>query len=146
MAGHSIESLSGVTGVAGPGSIGSDGATEWGVSLEGLVNQALQTTQSQNELSSMGKQVLEFGVSNPFLNGEITLKSPPEGGLISDASRESATMIGGSGITNGQFDDPRMSALVDTMKEMYMESAKTLLAWNIVHQISKDTKIMLQSQ
>lgn len=146
MAGHGLETLSGVTGVTGPGSAGTGAETARGVSLDDLVNRALQTTQSENELGGMGKQVLEFGVSNPFLNGEIAIKSPPEGGLISDASREAAVMVGGSGITDGQFDDPRMGALVDTMKEMYIESAKTLLAWNIVHQISKDTKIMLQSQ
>ena len=116
------------------------------MTLDGLVGDTLKADQTNAELGNLGRQALTYGVSNPFLNGEINVKSAPEGGLIGDASRESVDMIGGTANAGGHFDDPKLNGLVDTMKEMYLESAKTLLAWNIVQQVSKDTKIMLQSQ
>ncbi|MDJ0631111.1 MAG: hypothetical protein QNJ44_22830 [Rhodobacter sp.] len=138
-----------ITGV-GAGAAAADGSAMADVareaSLDSLVGPSLNASQTNAELGDLGKQVLEYGVSNPFLNGEISVRAAPEGGLIDGASRDSVNMLGGAGATEGNFDDPRMNNLVDTMKEMYLESAKTLLAWNIVQQVSKDTKIMLQAQ
>ena len=146
MASHELESINAVGSIASEMRGGGPGVQPDALSLDSLVGPALQATQTTNALGGMGKQVLEYGVSNPFLNGEISLHAPPQGGMIADAARESAALVGGVGTTEGQFADPRMNSLIDTMKEMYLESAKTMLAWNIVHQVSKDTKIMLQSQ
>lgn len=117
-----------------------------GLDLDAMATPGLNAFQTNNELGGLGRQMLEYGVSNPFLNGEISFTGPPEGGLISGASRESSNMVGGAGTADGMFEDPGMNNLVEGMKEMYLEGAKTMLAWSIVHQISKDTKVMLQAQ
>ena len=139
-----VAPASGAGGAVADARAHSDAASE--TTLDRLVGPSLQATQTSQELGSLAGNALEYSVSNPFLNGEISVQGTPEGGVIEGASRNASDMVGGAGTTDGQFQDQRMNNLVDTMKDMYLESAKTLLAWNIVQQVSKDTKIMLQAQ
>ncbi|MEL7093560.1 MAG: hypothetical protein AAFN94_17675 [Pseudomonadota bacterium] len=67
-------------------------------------------------------------------------------GSIEKSDATSAELLGQDPNAGEAAADPRTEQVMTTLKDLYVATAKTAIAWKVVEGVGKDTKAMLQTQ
>lgn len=134
-------------GVAAIGSLANSAQIAQAPTLDALSADAIRSEQIKGEIESGGEQVLSVVTEFQF-ESDVTPRPTDEKGNLgpSDEIDKHASELTGREPGEGAVRDERTQATADLVRDLYLASAKTLVAWKVLDGVGKDTKVMLQAQ
>ena len=129
------------------GSIASSADVAQAPSLDALSADAIRSEQIRGEIESGGEQVLSTVTEFQF-ETKVTPNAADQKSNLSPSGEidKHATELTGREPGEGAVRDDRTQATADLVRDLYLASAKTLVAWKVLDGVGKDTKVMLQAQ
>ena len=113
--------------------------------LDALSADAIRADQIKGEIEKGGRQVLavvtEFQFESDVTGNKVD--EPANLGPSQEIDKHASELTGAE---PGAATDERTQATADLVRDLYLASAKTLVAWKVLDGVGKDTKVMLQAQ